>query len=409
MTRAPKRRPVERKPRIGLALAGGGPLGGIYEVGALLALDEALEGVDFDRLDIYVGVSAGSLVAAILANGFTTAQLFRMLVEEKGSGSLDPDVFFRPALSEYIKRVLSLPGLTLSALLDILKNPLDLRLLAHFSRLNRALPPGLFDNTPIQKYLEDLFRAPGCSDTFAALERELYIVAVELDSGNLISFGSEEHRNVPISKAVQASTALPGLYVPVEIDGKYYVDGALRKTLNASIALERGADLLFCINPLVAYDASQTQAAENSLVEGGLPVVMSQTFRAIIHSRMVVGMSKYKHSFPGQDVVLFEPHPGDSKMFFTNIFSFADRRHVCQHAYETTWHDLMARRKKLEPILARNNIRLRTEAYAAGQRRMDRLLELIDRRAGWRPRGHKTFRELRGALHELEHWLAERA
>jgi len=56
------------KPRIGLALGGGGPIGGIYEIGALRALDEALEGLDFNDLDVYVGVNSGSFVAAHLVN-----------------------------------------------------------------------------------------------------------------------------------------------------------------------------------------------------------------------------------------------------------------------------------------------------------------------------------------------------
>ena len=56
------------RPRVGLALAGGGPLGGIYEVGALLALAEALDGVDFNELDVYVGVSSGGFIAGALAS-----------------------------------------------------------------------------------------------------------------------------------------------------------------------------------------------------------------------------------------------------------------------------------------------------------------------------------------------------
>ena len=51
------------RPRVGLALAGGGPLGGIYEVGALLALAESLDGVDLTELDVYVGVSSGGFAA----------------------------------------------------------------------------------------------------------------------------------------------------------------------------------------------------------------------------------------------------------------------------------------------------------------------------------------------------------
>ena len=58
-----------RRPRIALALAGGGPLGAIYELGALCALDEALEGLDLNDCEHYVGVSAGGFIAAGLANG----------------------------------------------------------------------------------------------------------------------------------------------------------------------------------------------------------------------------------------------------------------------------------------------------------------------------------------------------
>lgn len=63
--------------KVGLALAGGGPEGSIYEIGAIRALDEALEGLDFNRLPVYVGVSAGAFIAACLANGLTSDQMCR--------------------------------------------------------------------------------------------------------------------------------------------------------------------------------------------------------------------------------------------------------------------------------------------------------------------------------------------
>ena len=49
---------------MGLALAGGGPLGAIWEIGALCALEETLVGIDFTRMDGYVGISAGGFIAA---------------------------------------------------------------------------------------------------------------------------------------------------------------------------------------------------------------------------------------------------------------------------------------------------------------------------------------------------------
>ncbi len=69
--------------KIGLALAGGGPAGSIYEIGAVRALDEAIEGIDFNDLDIYVGVSAGAFIASCLANNLSTAQMCRAIVKDE--------------------------------------------------------------------------------------------------------------------------------------------------------------------------------------------------------------------------------------------------------------------------------------------------------------------------------------
>ena len=62
--------PSYRRPsRTGLAIAGGGPVGAVYELGALRALDESVDGLFLHHLDVYVGVSAGAFIAASLANG----------------------------------------------------------------------------------------------------------------------------------------------------------------------------------------------------------------------------------------------------------------------------------------------------------------------------------------------------
>ena len=60
---------------VGLALAGCGPLGGIYEVGALIALSDSLAGIDLNDIDVYAGVSSGGFVAAALANGISPTQM----------------------------------------------------------------------------------------------------------------------------------------------------------------------------------------------------------------------------------------------------------------------------------------------------------------------------------------------
>lgn len=399
------------KPLVGLALAGGGPFGAVYEIGALMALHESLEGVDLNNLDIYVGVSAGSFLAAALANRVHVSEIYGIFIEgDEEEGALTPEVFMRPAFREYLRRARSVPPILLDSLWQFVRQPFARGALESFAALGRAIPTGVFDNDTIHQYLHAVFTQPGRTDDFRKLQRRLYLVATDLDSGESVSFGRPGHDHVPISQAVQASAALPGLFPPVEIDGHSFVDGALKKTLHASEALNDGAKLVICVNPLVPYDAGlaaeKGRGRHRRLVEGGLPVVLSQTFRAIIHSRMAVGISKYRSQYRDADVVLFEPDADDSEIFFTNIFSYAMRARLCEHAYERTRRDILRRRHELEPILARHGIRLRMD-----------VLQDPNRRIGLHPKGSAgalpavwrlpvAAAELRDTLVDLRRWLA---
>jgi predicted acylesterase/phospholipase RssA len=97
--------------RRGLALAGGGPIGAIYEVGALLALDEALTAGTLTNFDVFVGVSSGSFFAAGLANGMTAREMFESFIENSADDPFDPAVLLRPAVGEFIRRAVGLPAL----------------------------------------------------------------------------------------------------------------------------------------------------------------------------------------------------------------------------------------------------------------------------------------------------------
>ena len=362
MTRGSRKRGSAR-PRIGLALAGGGPLGAIYEVGALLALAESLEGINFNELDVYVGVSSGGFVAAGLANGISPAQMYRLFIAEDRDAALAPTLFLRPAFGEFCRRARSLPSLVASSGIEFLRAPLSRAALSSFAALGRAIPTGLFDQHAILSFLARLFATGGRSNDFRALEHKLFIVATNLDTGAAVTFGTSGLDHVPINRAIAASAALPGLFPPVEIDGEHYVDGALNKTLHASAALDQGIDLLLCVNPLVPFDA--TAAAQRrrlsvaKLDHGGLPLVLAQTFRAIIHSRMKVGMEKYRRQYPDADTLLFEPDREDADMFFANIFSYAHRARLCETAYRNTRARILAQREPLETMLRRHGIRLR--------------------------------------------------
>ncbi|HEY1393258.1 MAG TPA: patatin-like phospholipase family protein [Methylibium sp.] len=383
-------------PRIGLALAGGGPLGAIYEIGALCALEEAVQGLSFIDCEGYVGVSAGGFAAAGLANGMGPRELCRSFIENQGPDGdiFDPAALMRPAWGEYAKRALQLPGLLAMVGLDY-----ALGLVSRgtaLSRLGSAMPTGLFSNDAVHEELSRIFSAPGRSNDFRELKQRLVLVAVDLDSGEPRLFGAAGHDEVPISRAVQASAALPGLFPPVEIDGRHYVDGALRKTLHASVLLEQGLDLLICLNPLVPYGGSSDIGR---LADGGLPQVLSQTFRAIIRSRMELGMRGYERQYPDTDILLFEPDPLDTKIFFTNPFSYSQRRWLAEHAYQETRKLLRERRGQIGATLARHGLMLKSAVLDDDRR------SLVDPRPPAVGRANQALRRLETVLDELDRRL----
>jgi predicted acylesterase/phospholipase RssA len=398
----------DRSSRVGLALAGGGPEGAVYEIGVLRALDEAIDGVDFNRLPVYVGVSAGAFLCANLVNGITTAQSVRAIVKgDPDEHPFHPQTFFTPALGEMLRRTLMTPALLAEAVYDYLRHPVDITFVESLLRLSRALPVGVFDNEPIREYLARIYSMNGRTDDFRELTRKLIVVATELDSGHAVRFGAPGHDHVPISRAVQASSALPGVYPPVVIDGRHYVDGVLLKTMHASVALEAGARLVFCVNPIVPVDTLHAVEPEHRhLTDLGLPTVLSQTFRTLIHSRMTVGMAAYAPRFPNRDLVLFEPQPDDYWMFFTNIFSFASRKAVCEAAYRATRRDLLGRYDELSAVLGRHGIRLRRDVLLDPARDLWAGVGLEGGARRDRVAGELPFaRALDLALSSLETWL----
>jgi len=378
LTPARSPRQGSRHPTIALAIAGGGPLGAIYELGALQALDEAIDGVHMHDLDIYVGVSSGAVLSANLANRITISQMARVFMSTPDAEfAFRPEQFLRPALREYLDRAVSIPAVALELLGEAIRHPQRLGSLESIEGLTRLIPTGIFDNHSIERFLARVLNKPGRSNDFRELSARLLVVAVELETGQAVRFGEAGFDDVPISLAVQASAALPGLYPPVEIGGSYYVDGALRRTLHASAALEQGADLLFAINPLVPYDADGSAPdlarSRNRMIKGGLPVVLSQTFRSLIQSRMQIGMRKYETSYPESAIMLVEPNRNDEKMFYTNVFSYSSRNELVEHAYRITRAELLARADELESFLEPFGLNLNRQLLATERNFVDSL------------------------------------
>jgi predicted acylesterase/phospholipase RssA len=283
--------------------------------------------------------------------------------------AFDPAWLLRPAFGEFFSRGLLLPGLLLAGTWQgTLGRKSLMRTLEY---LSPSLPTGVFSNDQIHVELARLFARPGRSNDFRQLKSRLTLVATHLDSCQPVAFGRPGWDHVPISRAVQASAALPGLFPPVEIDGQHFVDGALLKTMHASIALDEGVDLMLCINPLVPFDASVRQAATDAaappwaapepiprIADGGLPAVLSQTFRSLIHSRLVLGLKSYEQAYPNTDMVLIEPDHRDPELYLANTFSYSQRRHLAEHAYQQTRQLLRSRQTGLSTRLGYHGISL---------------------------------------------------
>src|SRR5690554_7646112 len=101
----------------------------------------------------------------------------------------------------------------------------------------------------------------GRTNDFRQLKHRLYVVAADVESTEAVCFGAPGFDHVPISRAVQASAASPGLYVPVDVDGRDYVDGTLRKGLRPSVAFEGGVDLVLAVMWQVPINGSAADTA----------------------------------------------------------------------------------------------------------------------------------------------------
>lgn len=392
--------------RIGLALAGGGFLGAAWELGALCALAEAIDGLDPTRLDVYVGVSAGSFIAAGLVNGVSPQRMVQLFIEGDGDdATLEPSRLLRPALGAWRKAARAFPRTAIRALRSVLdtgvRHP-QAALWRGFDELLRALPDGFVEAVPAERAIAQMLGEAGRTNDFRRTRAPLRIVVTDVDSGLPVALGAPGHDHVPISRAVVASSAVPGLFPPVRIGAHRYADGVLNKTLHASLALDAGAGLVFCLNPLVPFDGSR--AGSRRVSRSGVGAVLAQTMRATIRSRMTVGLEKYRVTHPDADLVLFEPRRDDAEIFFANIFSVASRRRLCEHAYRTTRADLLARRDQLEPVLNRHGLSI-DEAVLRG-----RTPQLVRdpspaRMRAFDSRASVALRRLARTLHDLDRSL----
>ncbi len=396
---------MKRRQKVALVCAGGGVTGAVYEIGCLRALEELLDRSALD-FDLYVGISGGAFVSSLLAAGISPREMYDEVTSRTHSPfGVAASPLYRLGALEFLKRTRQAPRVLTEAIVRTLsgegRNWSDLAW-----SLFEILPPGLMETSGIQEYLHDLFVSRHRSERFQDLSRDLFIVAVDLDSGQSVAFGADGHRDVPVSRAVQASTALPGLYRPVRINGRDYVDGGVKKTAHINLAIQNGADLVICINPIVpVLNDTSGGPFKGHLSDRGVTYVLDQAMRIMLHGRMEYGMERYAREHPEVDILLIEPDRDDLRMFSYNIMRYSARRVVAEHGSRSTLAFFLQQESRYRRILARHGIGLADPRALAAEpsrrphrssvaRSLDATLDRLDARTSDRalPRRRRVSR-----------------
>ena len=368
---ARSRRSGRKRPsKTALVLGGGGFTGGVYEIGALQALDLLAVNSTVNQFDIYVGTSAGAFIASLCANGVTPEEMMRVVTRQGKAPFryIDLGDLLSLNMTELARKGALLPLRVAALVRQVIRQRGGVSLMDVMLELAEGLPSGVYSGAGIETYLSELLSAPGRSDDFRELRHELYLTATDLDTCERIVFGAKGFKDVPISTAVRASGALPMVYAPVQVGGRELVDGGLVSTSNLDIAVREGAKLIVVINPMVPYvnDFSATVKTMSGsrgrrVSDMGFPRIGYQAFKLLAHQRLHEMAGRWGERYPGVDIVLIEPEPADELMFQTSMMNFTSRVDIAAHGFESVARHLDGMYDRYSEIAERHGLEISAE------------------------------------------------
>ncbi len=378
-----KRKPAKRTGDggpIALVLGGGGITGAAYHLGVLNAMNSMSERASVNHFDLYVGTSAGAVVAACLANGISPEDLILANLGHPTATlpAIGADEIMSPDRKGLLRSAVRWPLGVLGALRRYIGHPFTTSIIDAFGALAEGLPEGMYTTDGTERYLRDLLKAPGRSNDFSQTRRKLLITATDLDTAERVVFG-DEASEVAISEAAAASTAIPLLYSPRTIGDGTYMDGALRSTTNIDVAIAHGAKLVVCVNPLVPYVhhghgllPTATGLPSRHIAQKGFPHIAAQTFRIMAQAQVERELQLITTAHPDVDIILIEPRRDDEHLFVFNLMDYGSRERVARHAFETVAIDLVTRFPDYKKICDRHGVKLSRDML------IDQLQAIVD-------------------------------
>jgi len=311
--------------KLGLVLGGGGLVGMAYHAGVLKALEDC--GIDVSNSDVIVGTSAGSIIGSYLAAGWTQSDFFAYAQGEhpnavRGEAEQEDEVrrIFTPLWSNPAERARR----TVGSLFTLASSR------GYWSKASRGREPGsaLKKGFPSGLYSTEETRRRLHEDLPETWPREgLYICSVEMYSGKRVPFGHPDAPVVPLPEAVLASTAIPGVFPPVNINGTRYVDGGAYSATSLDLATDEGCDAIICVAPL-GYKMDGVVTARDPKI--WFPMLARSLFARALRREVLAAREK------GVAVMVLRPGTTELKTHGTNAMRHFDRATFTQETREST-------------------------------------------------------------------------
>ncbi|MCB0880349.1 MAG: patatin-like phospholipase family protein [Thermoleophilia bacterium] len=355
--------PAERS-KSALVLTGGGFTGGVYQIGALRALDLLGVNTTVNDFDMVVGTSCGAFIGSLIANGARPQDMMAMLDGQDIAGyePLELERLLRPNWRGLVDSALRLPFNGARIAKDVALNFRHLSLVDTLAMLSDLAPGAFYSLEGMAEMLERQLQRDGWTNDFRELQKELYIVATDLDTVEPVVFGDEGWDDVPISRATAASAALPLVYKGINIRGREFVDGGLRSFANVETAVEKGAKLVVIINSIVPLGnerlAPYSGARPRRVSDMGIHMVGSQMLKCLVWNAMHESLDHWRTMHPDVDFILIEPSRDDELMFSTQIMNVSQRVQIARHGFESVTMQLANDFDNYRDVCARHGLEI---------------------------------------------------
>jgi NTE family protein len=302
-----------------------------------------------------------------VANGVTPEEMMRVIVQQVPTPFPDARIsaLLRPNYKEFVTKGVLIPFRFAQVVRRLVRDIGQVSAVDIAVGLAEALPSGVYSGEGVERYVRTILSDPDRTDDFRLLASELYLAATDLDTCERIVFGAEGWDDVPISKAVAASSALPMIYTPVKVKERELIDGGVVSTTNVDIAVEAGAKFIVVVNPLVPYVndfATRIPTIAGSrarrVSDMGFPQIGYQAFKLLAYQRLHELAKSWEQRYPGVDIILIEPEPNDELMFQTSIMNYTSRVDIARHGFQSVTLKLAHDYAQFKRICSRHGIEI---------------------------------------------------